>query len=177
MPATYEPIYTYTASSNITTIDITSIPSTYDDLILVINLVANDGGTDLYMRFNNDSGTNYYRQAYYASGVTVAGQRGLATASMQMAYAVRGVNSGKTGQIITNIGGYSSTSYATTVLTRGSSVGNATPGAFEVGLVSGVWNNTAVVNRITIGGTSGFSGGVASIGIGSTFTLFGIKGA
>lgn len=175
MAITYEPINTYAATSNVATVTFSSIPATYDELVLVINLVSVSGGTDLYMRFNNDSGSNYTRQAYYASGSTVYGQRHLTNSSHQMAYAIVGVNSGYTGQIVSNIAGYASTNYLTHTLTRGSQANSATNGNYEVALMSKVWNSTAVVNEIKISGDASFTS--ANIGVGSTLTLFGIKGA
>jgi len=175
MPVTYEPINTYTATSNVATVTFSSIPSTYDDLVLVINLVSVQTGTDLYMRFNNDSGGNYYRQAYYASGGTVYGARHLGNTSHQMGYAIVGVNSGYTGQMISHIAGYSSTNYATHTLTRGNQAVSSSNNNYEISLMSKVWNSTAVVNEIKIGGDSSFT--AANIGTGSVLTLFGIKGA
>jgi hypothetical protein len=175
MPVTYEPINTYAATSNVAVVTFSSIPSTYDELVLVINLVSVSGGTDLYMRFNNDSGSNYYRQAYYASNTTVYGQRHLGNTSHQMGYAIVGVNSGYTGQMISNIAGYASTNYLTHTLTRGNQSNSSTNNNYEVSLMSKVWNSTAVVNEIKIGGDSSFTS--ANIGAGSTLTLFGIKGA
>jgi hypothetical protein len=41
------------------TIDITGIPATYEDLILVVRARSTGAGSDVLMTFNNDTGTNY----------------------------------------------------------------------------------------------------------------------
>lgn len=174
MAVTYEPIQTYTATSNVSVINFSSIPATYDDLILVGNLIAVGNGTDSYMRFNGST-TGYYRQGYFANGSTIAGNRSLNSASIQMAFAVVGINAGFTGQMISHIAGYSSTNYATSVITRGNQANHTTPGNYEIGIMSQIWNNTSVVNQIQIAGDSSFS--TAAIATGSVYTLFGIKGA
>jgi len=171
---TYEPINTYTATSNVAVITFSSIPATYDDLILVGNLISVAAGTDTYMRFNGST-SGYYRQSYYANGSSKYGQRTLNSAAIQMGFAIVGVNSGFTGQIISHIGGYSSTNYATPVITRGNQSNHTTDGNYEVAIMSQIWNDTSVVNQIQIAGDANFT--TASIGTGSVFTLFGIKGA
>jgi len=55
-------------------IDFTSIPSTYTDLRLVVSLRSGSSGTSRGLSFtlNNDAGTNYSTRYFYgyASGVT-----------------------------------------------------------------------------------------------------------
>jgi hypothetical protein len=55
MAITYEPIATTTSSGG-GNISFTSIPATYTDLFL--SFVGDTGGIT-YLRYNNDSGSNY----------------------------------------------------------------------------------------------------------------------
>lgn len=58
-----------TVASTLTSLTFGSIPSTYKDLILVYGgLFTSDASTNFGIRFNNDSGTNYYANAHLESG-------------------------------------------------------------------------------------------------------------
>jgi len=60
MPSTYTPIATNTLASVSTGVTFSSIPSTYTDLVLVINYRLDGTGTGAAgaLRFNSDSGSN-----------------------------------------------------------------------------------------------------------------------
>ena len=65
MPLTYQAIQTINVTSSGTaTIEFTSIPTIYTDLVIRISARTNRAGTDkddeIRLRFNNDSGSNYY---------------------------------------------------------------------------------------------------------------------
>ena len=72
MALTYEPIYNTILGSNQTTIDITSIPQTYTDLIL--SIVTRDPANNnavVGMTFNNITSATYYGStSTYTSGST-----------------------------------------------------------------------------------------------------------
>jgi len=77
MPATYEPIAsTKVTGSSTTQIDFTSIPATYTDLVISLNIVNGTSLNALYMRFNNDTGANYANLNWGVSGTTLFGQVG-----------------------------------------------------------------------------------------------------
>jgi hypothetical protein len=73
MPNTYEAIASTTLTATASSIDFTSISSTYTDLILVCYL--QDSGGASYIRVNNDSGSNYSRTIVYGSGGSAASYR------------------------------------------------------------------------------------------------------
>ena len=77
--STYTPIATTTLGSAATSYTFTSIPSTYTDLVLVGNL-SSSSNTNISIRINSDSGTNYSNT--YLTGVNGTG-----------ASSARGVNS------------------------------------------------------------------------------------
>jgi hypothetical protein len=60
MPATYEPIATYTASGSPTSYTFSSIPATYTDLYIALNLTSSgDNAGGFQWRYNGDTGSNY----------------------------------------------------------------------------------------------------------------------
>ena len=59
MPNTYEPIATNTLGSAASSVTFSSIPSTYTDLIVVMNYANSTGLADVFFRFNGDTGSNY----------------------------------------------------------------------------------------------------------------------
>lgn len=65
MPSTYEPIATTTGTGSSTTITFLTIPQTYTDLVLVYSDI-NAQTTDVGIRFNTDSGSNYGRNVTFA---------------------------------------------------------------------------------------------------------------
>lgn len=65
MPATYEPIATTTLGSATNSINFTSIPSTYTDLVIILVGTVSVAAVPC-IRFNSDTGTNY-------SGTNIAG--------------------------------------------------------------------------------------------------------
>ena len=78
MPATYEPIATYTAPSAQTEINFTSISGAYTDLVLVMNGAMSRTGAAFLMRVGNgsiDSGSNYSETELYGTGSAAGSAR------------------------------------------------------------------------------------------------------
>lgn len=166
MPATYEPIATTTLGSASNSVTLSSIPSTFTDLRLVIVVTADSAGQDIGLRFNSDTGTNY--SVTYLSG--------------DGTFATSGRLSNFSNYRISHLGVYTDTSIPVTVQTDIFSYAGST---FKTGLSAasgdkngsgyvarnvGLWRNTSAITSLTI-----FSG--ANFSIGSTFTLYGIKNA
>lgn len=61
---TYTLISSYTVPSNVSNYTLTSIPSSYRDLVLTVDKPSGDMRTSL--RFNSDSGTNYFGVNFFA---------------------------------------------------------------------------------------------------------------
>ena len=68
--ATYEPIATFTVTSNTTSITFSSIPSGYTDLVVAGRWLS--PGSSLKLRLNGDSSSNYYQLQLSVSGFTVS---------------------------------------------------------------------------------------------------------
>lgn len=161
MPATYEPIATYTLGSA-TTVTFSSIPQTYTDLVLVTETTGTTNGA-LDVRFNGDSGTNYSRIGIYGDGSTTGSFR-----SSNLAYGLISAGAGSTRTVaVCQFMNYSNSTTRKSYLMRG---GDATSGP---GFAVYLWRSTAAITSISLTGDPIGS----NIGSSSTLTLYGIKAA
>lgn len=166
----YESIATVSSAGSSNFLEFTSIPTTYKHL--QIRWISRNTvvGDQLGMQFNSDSGSNYAR--HEVSGFGSSANAYASTGQIQIigigfeSFSSSGANIFGAG--IIDILDYVNTSKNTTVR---SLTGYDTNGGGGVGLVSGLWLNTAAINRITMNQQSG--GNFAS---GTTFALYGIKG-
>lgn len=155
MTATYEKIATTTTSAGNTTITLSSIPATYTDLVLVVS-GSNSAASDLRMRLNGDTGSNYSSTVMYGDGTSATSFRESNQTSFYGAIGTSISNS------IINIMNYSNTTTYKTVITRT----NSNP--FFPMAFAELWRSTSAVNSVTCYVTSG------SYNAGVTFTLYGI---
>lgn len=166
MATTYEPIATTTLGSDTTPVTFSSIPSTYTDLVVMVNTRgSNNIESDFYIRFNSDSGSNYSRIRLYGFGTSAGTDKG--NNELHMNIGRQGANVWAPN--IINIMDYSNTTTYKTVIAR---TGHATPSQAIVLSSIGLWRSTSAITSITF-----IQGGAQSYKIGSTFTLYGIKAA
>jgi hypothetical protein len=161
MALTYEPIQTTTLSST-TPFTFSSIPSTYTDLVLVINGILSTSAVNLNIRFNTDSGTNYSYTQMAGNGSSVFSARASSQTYARLDY--YGYLDTNRSTHIAYIMNYANTNVYKTVLSR---TGNSNNG---VSAVVNLWRSTAAINSIS-------SSGVTDLGSGSVITLYGIKAA
>jgi hypothetical protein len=166
MAATYTPIASITLGANATTVTFTSIPSTYTDLVFVIN-AKNDTTTNSEIRFNSDSGSNYSATALYGNGSSAASTRETSTAQASIDWNAYITTGDFAYSNVINIMNYSNTTTYKTFLARANSAANG------VDLIAGLWRSTAAINSLTILTTTG----TRNFASGSTFNLYGILGA
>ena len=163
MPSTYTPIATYT-STGVTTLSMTSIPSIYTDIILVIKGQIN---INVYYKINGDTGSNFSQTQVYGDGTTAASAResnrsdgiylgGYLTNPMQSTGAMA----------IVQFLNYANT---TTNKTSLYNMNNSSTGT-QTGVA--LWRSTSAINQISV--ISDSTNGIVS---GTTFTLYGIKAA
>ena len=168
----YESIATVTSSGGVATLSFTSIPSTYVALqIRGGNLQSENGTTGTYgfgVQFNSDTGANYAYHGLTGDGATAAasGATG-ATSANPIGRYTRNGESAK-GAIIIDIHNYASTTQNKTI--RSFSGCDMNGAGFIYGGASGLWLNTAAITSITFLGNGNWK-------TGSTFALYGIKGA
>jgi hypothetical protein len=166
MPATYEPIATTKVTGSSTTqIDFNSIPSTYTDLVISINLVNGTSLNALYMRFNSDTGSNYAYLNWGVNGTTLFGQVG--SGANTIGVSASSINDPMPSFI--NIFSYANTDIYKTGYTRSVSQGNPRVGMYGFG-----WSSKSAISSISFYRDSGSPG---VIGADSVITIYGIKAA
>jgi hypothetical protein len=167
MPTTYEPITRTTLATASGEVVISNIPSTYTDLVLVINAGASSAGSGTYMRFNTDtspSNTNYSGTHIVGTGSSTISNKYLDfNAILPSWYVSEGASIAST--TIAHIMDYSNTTTFKTIISRGNRATSDTdPGTVAV---ASVWRNTSAINIIQLTLSNNYS-------VGSTFTLYGI---
>ena len=164
MAATYEKIASTTLSTIATDVTFSSIPSTYTDLVLIVNAKSVIGGVDLSARFNSDSGSNYSKTNLYGSGAGAVSTRNSNQTQANLDLGGYVTNSFVSYQIA-HIMNYSNATTYKTYLAR---AGNT---SVTVDAIVGLWRNTAAITSIVL-----FVSG-DTFASGSTFNLYGIKAA
>ena len=166
-PNSYESIATVSVGSGGSgTITFSSIPSGYEHLqIRAINL-GSASGTDVRIRFNSDTGSNYRTHYLYGQGSSaVAGASGATTYAT---IALTSLSTDKPSVLVTDILDYRSTSKNKTIR---SLTGMDNNGSGYILLYSGLWFATpAAITQIDITPNSG------NFNQYSSFALYGIKG-
>lgn len=159
---TYKPIATHTLGSNVASYTLSSIPSTYTDLVLVINGQVVTSVTTI-CEFNGDTGSNYSATELFGDGAVASSFRN------SLGMAIMGIGaqilSGSPFVSILNINNYSNTATYKTVL------GRTNQTAQGLNTMVGLWRSTAAINSIKISGYAGASG----LTSGTTLTLYGIE--
>ncbi len=159
--ATYEKIATNTLGSNTQTVNFTSIPSTYTDLVIVVEGTATSSA-DFTMRVGNgspDSGSNYSRVLFFGySGGIVDDIAGNINGFIFSIYSARSM-------AIINLMNYANTNVNKTALIRNNN-------GIEVTYASGnLWRSTVAIDYLQ------FTTGTHSFSAGTVFSIYGIKKA
>jgi len=155
--STYTPIATTTLGSAAASYTFSSIPSTYTDLVLVIN--PNSYVENMNYQFNGDTGTNYSNTFIFGIGSTTYSTRGTNRTS------ISGTISGGWEIVRYNIMNYANTTTYKSVLNR------MDDAAYATGANAGVWRSTAAINSIKVNAGSG------NLPSGTMLTLYGIAAA
>jgi hypothetical protein len=158
---TYVALDKVTLSSTSALITLSSIPSTYTDLVLVANFGATASG-DYRIRVNSNTSTTDYSYTYVAgNGTAASSSRNPNTDRFSSGFLV-GTDTGS-NTVVHQFQNYSNTTTYKTVVYRS----NMPSG--EVSAAAGLWRSTAAISSIYIYPTGG------SFAIGSTFSLYGIR--
>ena len=173
MPAgsTYTPIATTTIANNTTnSYTFSSIPTTYTDLILIVNgsLYGSPNRTSFVIQLGNgslDTGTNYSSTWVAGNGTTAVSSRYSNGSNL-----LTGHISEAMGTTIVQFMNYANTSTYKTVLARGNSLGQV--GSFDVGAFVSLWRSTSAINTMKIYPNDG-----SFYTSGTTLTLYGIASA
>jgi hypothetical protein len=158
------------------TITFDSIPSTYTDLRIVIRHSVTNAGYALGFRINDNTNAVYqWKMARGINGGVAAPSR------TNMVYGTISTQTG-TQAALNNMAVIDFYSYATTNRWKlwSSQVGStASQSAVDMGILSGQWNNTAAISKITIAECGDGGSGTYNTGnllSGSSAILYGIKG-
>lgn len=164
-------ISTTTLAATATTIEFASIPATYRHLMVMGQVrSAAVAGTDvLQLRFNSDTGTNYYRQQLRGANATASAAVSLGTSHFAI-----GIVNGSTALAGTAawtkcfIPNYVGTAFHKSLsVETGLSVGTAA-GDQQTEMHSGRWASTAAVSTVTFSLTTG------PFAIGTSISLYGM---
>ncbi len=164
MASTYTPIATTTLGSAASSVTFNSISGTYTDLVLVCNFGADSASRLAYVRFNNDSATNYSNTYVAGTGSAASSAR---NGNMTLIYldGTSYLQTTLTGNAIMNIQNYSNTTtYKTAIHRYNDAAGEALASA-------DLWRSTSAITRVDVLISAG------NFLAGSTFTLYGIKAA
>ena len=164
MPAgsTYSTIATTTVSSAANTVTLSSIPSTYTDLILIVAGTTSAGTThSVTIRVNGDTGTNYSVTILDGDGSAKASYRESNQSSLNLGI----LATPNQANSIFHFQNYANTAINKSILGRG----NNPAGYVRLGV--GVWRNTAAINSVSIFNSA------TTFAAGTTMTLYGITAA
>lgn len=169
MAVTYQAVAssTLTTATASQTITFSDIPQTYTDLRIVLSGTTNAQGKIIYVRFNSDTGTNYYTCEFYASSATIA-----STATTASATGIKLTSQG-TGLtpyaflVLADVMNYTSSSYKKTVIGNSYEIDGTTRGPNRN---TGVWVSNSAITSITLTTSSGTFNEVVA-------TVYGIKAA
>ena len=156
-----------TSGSSTTSITFSSISSAYTDLFIVCSAANTTTSTNMLVRFNSDSGTNYSQTTISGTGTSVGSNR---YSSMSAIYVIErhemtsASNTYSTSNI--NVQNYSNTTTYKTILSRSGTVNS---GAAGTDATVGLWRSTSAITSVTILVNAG------AFAAGSTFSLYGIK--
>ena len=157
--ATYALIASTTGTGSSGTISFTSIPSTYTDLILVLNGSLSTGN-NVYMRMNNITSAVYSQTVLSGDGSSASSYRTTAVTS----FPYMGYTDTSISNMIIHVMDYSNTTTNKTVLHRR----NLASG--QVSANAGLWAQTSAVNQIDVYSASGATWSTAT-----TAKLYGIQ--
>jgi hypothetical protein len=163
---TYDLIESTALGSSASSITFSSIPSTYRDLVLVIDVIGTDSSVNtLYARFNSDSGSNYNSVSLYGTSGDIAGSNA-GSNQTEMNISDRsnaGFSNTRRALYIVNFLDYSVTNKHKQMLQRANSTS-----AGETVAQTHRWASTSAISSMVL------TPYVGSFGSGSVFSLYGI---
>jgi len=168
----YELISTAYGTGSSSTITFSSIPSTYKHLeirgVMSDTDVTNKWLSDVSVRFNSDTASNYSYHFLEGNGTSATSSGGTTSTAMTLRNITTGqFTSGIYGSVVISVLDYANTTTNKTLRYLGGCYANAEK---AVHFGSGNWRSTSAVSSITI------SGGITNWTTASRFSLYGIKG-
>jgi len=155
----------------VASIDITSIPTLYAHLQVVVEARSDNAGSllSLTMRLNGDSAANYFYETLFGNGTTVTAAEGLAQ-SNGLVGEVPGAGSASaaySGVCTIELPNYASTAWRKRWTSQWSTNTAGTTGTIRSGTAGGYWNQSNAIGQITIAASLG------NLIAGSRVTIYG----
>lgn len=164
MAVTYEPIASTTLGADAASIEFTSIPGTYDDLVLVMSgYTAAASLEDMRMQVNSDTANNYSFTQVYNSNNTTGSNRASSVNYFRCGAAT--VLSTDPAFSVLSFMSYSNTNVFKTVLSANGCSANVVRAV-------ALWRSTSAITSVKM-----FSQNAANLKAGFTAALYGIKAA
>lgn len=158
MANTFELISSVTVGvAGAASIDFTSIPSTYTDLVVKCSIRDTTGGVGayLYLRFNNDSGSNYSSRTIEGNGSSAASYANTSQTKMLFWNTNGGGATANTfGNAELYVPNYLSSNQKSVSM---DTVAETNASSQYMDLVAGIWTGTAAINRLTLLPDAGFA--------------------
>jgi hypothetical protein len=158
---TYVPIATQTLGSATASVTFSSIPSTYQDLVLVCNAIRSASAVTA-VQLNGDTANNYSQTLVAGNGTSAVSSRNTSVGNGVIDYTANTTNPSTTVAHFLN---YANTNTYKTFLSRANNASDF------VGAYANLWRSTAAISSINIFTTP------VTFNAGSTFTLYGIASA
>ena len=155
--------------------DVTSIPSSYDHLLIVASARSDEANTLKYLmlNFNGDTGTNYSNTRLMAVSSTPSSDRDAGKAFMKAGMVTAAsVLADSFGTFKCWIPNYANTANFKQAAVQTSTGGSSTSDWWwSLNVDAGLWSSTAAINQVTL------APGADDFVQYSTFTLYGVTGA
>jgi hypothetical protein len=171
MANTFELISSYTATGTVSSIDFTSIASTWTDLVVKTSIrETSSGGTDyVWLQFNGDTSTSNYKSLILrGNGSTTASSLSTGEGKIRAGITDTGAETANTFSnceiYIPNAFGSAQKSLSCDWVAENNATNNF------MGFTAGLWTGTSAITSIKLFTSS-------SIGIYSTAYLYGVKNA
>jgi hypothetical protein len=175
MPNGMTLITSTTLGSANTSVDITSIPSTYKNLYVVGSIRGTENNSTLALRMNGDSGTNYaivQNYTYITSPGTGSSRYSIGSTSQIRNNAGHVEDTTRLanlfGQFELYIVDYASTSYKKSFVFKASHSLNTAQTVMAD--LYGIWNSTSAINQLTFKGDGG-----SNLNAGSSVHVYGLQ--
>lgn len=179
MAITYEAIATTTVGAGgASSIDFTSIPGTYTDLVVLVSARGSsyDGSStnQLFLRFNNNSSSYSTRSLSAATSSVVSGTNPYGVTSAIWCGEIPSINQTAStfGNTFIYIPNYTSSNNKSLSVDNVSETNGASDYTYSLSLGAGLWSNTSVIDRITLYCKFTLDGTFQQY---TTATLYGIK--
>jgi hypothetical protein len=173
MPVTYVPITTTTFTTTTASVTFSSLPATYNDLIIIGQGKANASTStliDVGVRFNGDTGSNYSTVKIFSLSYASITQ----TTALNSVRAETYLDANSTDNALgsgfkIDLFDYNTTYSYKNYLNRAACMTQSDKGVFAS---ASTWKNTAAITSITI-----YADGGSGFYAGTTIALYGIKRA